>query len=96
MWRAAFRIAAGELKRRGRDEPIGRDPIYEMAEPPGDLIRAIGRLTPKQRAATILYYYMGYSTREIARVLASSPAAIRVHLSQGRKRLRAAMETEDD
>jgi RNA polymerase sigma factor (sigma-70 family) len=96
VWRAAFRIAAGELKKRGRDQPIGRDPAYEMAEPPGDLIRAIRLLTPKQRAATILHYYMGYSTREIAEVLASSPAAIRVHLSQGRKRLRAAMETDDD
>jgi RNA polymerase sigma-70 factor (ECF subfamily) len=75
---------------------MGPDPSYEMPEPPGDLIRALAVLSPKQRAAAILHYYLGYSTREIAEILSSSPAAVRVHLSQGRKRLRRAMETDDD
>jgi RNA polymerase sigma-70 factor, ECF subfamily len=95
VWRAAFRIAAGELKERGRRGPIGNDPTYEMTDPTGDLIRALGTLSPNQRAATILHFYVGYSTREVADILGSSAATVRVHISRGRKRLRAAMEADD-
>ena len=96
VWRAAFRIAAGELKERGRRRPLAADPAYEMPEPPGDLVRALATLSPNQRAATILRFYAGYSTREVAEILGSSAATVRVHLSQGRKRLRRLLETDDD
>jgi RNA polymerase sigma-70 factor (ECF subfamily) len=96
VWRAAFRIAAGELKSRRRLGPTRPDGSYEMEEPPGDLIQALAILSPKQRAAAILYYYLGYPTREIADILDSSQAAVRVHLSQARKRLRRVLETDDD
>src|SRR5205807_2910516 len=33
VWRAAFRIAAGELKTRGPLQPVLDDPPYEMPEP---------------------------------------------------------------
>jgi RNA polymerase sigma-70 factor (ECF subfamily) len=95
VWRAAFRIAAGQLKERRRREPIQADPVYEMTEPPGDLIRALRTLSPNQRAATVLHFYVGYSTREVAEILGSSSATVRVHLSKGRKRLREALETDD-
>jgi RNA polymerase sigma factor (sigma-70 family) len=67
-----------------------------MNEPPGDLIQALAVLSPKQRAAAVLHYYLGYPTREIADILDSSQAAVRVHLSQGRKRLRRVLETDDE
>jgi RNA polymerase sigma-70 factor (ECF subfamily) len=92
VWRAAFRIAAGELKARGRHRPVTEDPPYEMPEPPRDLIAALAALSPRQRSALILHYYAGYSTREVAQILGSSAATVRVHLSQGRRRLRRALE----
>jgi RNA polymerase sigma factor (sigma-70 family) len=64
---------------------------YEMPDPPIDLIAALARLTPKQRAALILRNYAGYSTREISGILGSTAATVRVHLSQGRRRLRRVM-----
>lgn len=91
LWRAAFRIAAGELKDRGRNRSM-IESGYEMPDPPIDLIAALGRLTPRQRAALILRHYAGYSTREIAGILGSTAATVRVHLSQGRRRLRRVME----
>lgn len=96
VWRAAFKIARGELKERGRRQPLGADQSYEMSDPPGDLLRALATLSPKQRASTILHFYAGYSTKEVAEILGSSAATVRVHLSQGRKRLRALLENDDD
>jgi RNA polymerase sigma factor (sigma-70 family) len=92
VWRAAFRIAAGELKARLRNRAITEDPGYEMPEPPHDLIATLAKLSPKQRAALILRHYAGYSTREVGQILGSSAATVRVHLSQGRRRLRHLLE----
>jgi DNA-directed RNA polymerase specialized sigma24 family protein len=93
VWRSAFRIAAGELKRRGRDLPM-IESGYEMPDPPFDLVGALGKLSPRQRAALILRHYAGYSTRETAQILGSTAATVRVHLSQGRRRLRRLMEDD--
>jgi RNA polymerase sigma-70 factor (ECF subfamily) len=95
VWRTAFKIAGGAMKERGRMRPLA-DQSYEMSEPPGELLRSLARLSPKQRAATILHFYAGYSTNEVAEILGSSAATVRVHLSQGRKRLRAILENQDD
>lgn len=96
VWRAAFRIAAGELKDRGRFRPPLADPGYEMDQPPAGLVAGLSRLSPNQRAALVLHYYVGYATKEIAGIIGSSPATVRVHLSQGRKRLRRILEEQDD
>jgi len=94
IYTAAFRIAAGEMKRRSRERPL-EDIPYEMPEPTADLVRALRTLSPRQRAVVILGLYEGYQTREIARILGASPATVRVHMSQGRKRLRAILEVRD-
>ncbi len=100
VWRAAFRIAAGELKERGRSRAFGPETsdqgAYEMPEPAGELIAALLRLSPNQRAALVLHYYAGYATKDIANILGSSAATVRVHLSQGRKRLRTILEEDDE
>lgn len=96
IWRAAFRLAAGELHRRGRWSSAPEEGAYEMTEPAADLLRALGSLPSKQRAAVVLHYYAGYTAREAARIIGSSPATVRVHLSQGRKRLRRLLEDHDE
>jgi RNA polymerase sigma-70 factor (ECF subfamily) len=95
VWRAAFRIAAGELKDRGRFQAATSAARYEMEEPPTRLMAGLSRLSPNQRAAVVLYYYAGYPTKEIAGILGASAATVRVHLSQGRKRLRRLVEEHD-
>jgi RNA polymerase sigma-70 factor (ECF subfamily) len=92
VWRAAFRIAAGELKARARDRPMTEDLRYDIPEPPRDLIGALEKLSPRQRAALVLHYYAGYSTREVGQIVGSSAATVRVHLSQARRRLRRLLE----
>jgi RNA polymerase sigma-70 factor (ECF subfamily) len=96
VWRAAFRLAAGELKRRGRWVAVVAEDIPWMPEPAADLVNALAVLPPKQRACLVLHYYSGYRAREVAEILGSTPATVRVHLSQGRRRLRRLLEGDDD
>jgi RNA polymerase sigma-70 factor, ECF subfamily len=96
LWRAAFRIAAGDLKERDRADPLGEDRrSYEMEEPARDLIGALVRLSPHQRASVVLHHAAGYPVKEIAAILGSTPAAVKVHLSRARKRLRVLLEEAD-
>jgi RNA polymerase sigma-70 factor (ECF subfamily) len=98
VWRAAFRIAAGELKGRRRllTHGIGATESYEMPEPALDLIEALGQLSPNQRATVVLRSYADLPTKEIARILGMSQATVRVHLSQARRRLRPMLEESDE
>jgi len=97
VWRAAFRIAAGELADRRRRSTHGdvAEGSYELPEPADELLRALSRLSPKQRACVVLHHYAGYPVKEIATIVGSTQAAVRVHLSQGRKRLRAELGRDD-
>jgi RNA polymerase sigma-70 factor (ECF subfamily) len=95
IWRASFRIAAGELQRRSRTSRTTVEGVYEMPEPTVDLIRALRALSPNQRAVAVLSLYADLPPREIARVLGLSATAVRVHLSQARRRLRELLEDDD-
>lgn len=95
VWRVAFRVAAGELKDRRSRDGAAEEESYEMPESAILLSGVLQRLSPKQRAAVVLHYYVDMPTAEIGRVLGMSPATVRVHLSKGRKRLRVLLEGAD-
>jgi len=96
IWRAAFRIAAGELKNRGRNQVTVTEGSYEMEEPARDLVVALAELSERQRAAVVLHDAVGYPAREVARIVGSTEAAVRVHLMRGRRRLRGLLQENDD
>jgi RNA polymerase sigma-70 factor (ECF subfamily) len=96
VWRVAFRVAAGELKDRRRRGSGQIERAAEVVDPDVGLLDVLGRLSPKQRAALVLHYYGGYPTKEIAAIVGSSAATVRVHLSQGRRRLRRILEEQRD
>ena len=95
VWRVSFRLAAGELKERGRMESFAEDPVSGMPEPFVDLWRALARLPLKQRASVVLADYAGWSHREVAKALDSSVSAVGVHVHRARKRLRDLLEDDD-
>lgn len=64
------------------DEIARRNEEIEM------LTLAIDSLPPKERLAIILRDVEGFDTREVARILGSRPATVRVQISSARKRLR--------
>jgi len=94
LWRSAFRIAAGELKERGRRMRIEVEGIYEMEVPALDLVVALRELSDKQRAAVVLHDAVGYTNREVAAIIGSTPAAVKVHVARARRRLRQRLEDE--
>lgn len=94
LWRVVFRIAAGLLAERHRSEPLGLEASYEMEEPARELVAALARLSPKQRAAVVLHHAAGYPVKEIAEILGSTPGAVKVHLLRGRRRLRELLEAD--
>ncbi len=92
VWRAAFRIAAGDLKKRRQTMPMSNSGVAHDPEPPWDLIAALNRIPHQQRACLVLRYYEGYSSLEIARIVGSTPPAVRMQISRGRRRLRRVLE----
>jgi RNA polymerase sigma-70 factor (ECF subfamily) len=95
IWRAAFRIAAGELKERRRSDVLLGDGSYEMEEPARDLVVALRSLSERQRASVVLHDAAGYPAREVARIVGSTEAAVRVHLMRGRRRLTELLKDDD-
>jgi RNA polymerase sigma-70 factor (ECF subfamily) len=96
VWRAAFQIARGELKRRAALSPLADERSYEMPEPALQLVGALRSLPERQRLILVLRYYADYPVRDIAEIVGSTAATVRVHLSRGRRRLRKLLEEEDD
>jgi DNA-directed RNA polymerase specialized sigma24 family protein len=109
MWRAVFAFAgdreiasdavaeafAQALKERGRQGPEPTEGTYEMNDLARDLVAALAKLPPKQRAAVVLHHSVGYPAKEIAPIIGSSTPGVHVLLTRGRKRLRELLETDD-
>jgi RNA polymerase sigma-70 factor (ECF subfamily) len=96
VWRAAFRIAAGQLKERGHEAGELDGGAYDFPIETVLLARAISQLSPMQRGSVILHYYADRTASEAASILGSSGAAVRVHLFRARRRLAELMEAERD
>jgi len=94
VWRTAFRIASGDLKRRRAFVPDDRGDQRVARPDPEivDLLRALGQLSSMQRMAVVLHDYAGFPARDAAEVAGSTEAAIRVHLMRGRRRLRTLLD----
>ena len=94
VWRAAFRIAAGELKRRRDWVPHPPEQPTVTPDTPFPLLEGLRALSDRQRACVVLRYYGGFSSNEIAKVVGSSPGVVRVQLTRGRRQLRRYLEGE--
>ncbi len=74
---------------RRKAEPLETAEAAAAPEPPGsDTLEAVMALPQKYRETIYLFYYEGYSTREIAKLLHRSEAAVSARLSRGRKQLK--------
>ena len=88
--RTAINACKDEL-RSFRRKAVPLDGLAETAapEPPqSDVLDAVMELPEKYRETIYLFYYEGYSAKEIAALTGRSEAAVSAHLSRGRKKLR--------
>ncbi|HEX7135750.1 MAG TPA: sigma factor-like helix-turn-helix DNA-binding protein [Iamia sp.] len=102
VWRAAFRIAAGELARIRREptEPLGDREVAQrsgLAIPAEavDLLRALQQLGDQQRRAVVLTDGAGFPAPEAAVLMGTTAATVRVQASRARRRLRTLLSDAD-
>ncbi len=82
---------ASDLRRRRRDDAPLDETLTtapDAMEERLDLLSAVRSLPPAYSAVIHLYYYEGYSIKEIARLLALPSPTVGTRLARGRERLR--------
>jgi RNA polymerase sigma-70 factor (ECF subfamily) len=90
--RVAIRDAVRFAERQRRTVPLpapAADPA-NIAAIRVDLVSAIARLTPKQRACVVLCHLASWPVGEVAEALGCSEATVRVHLHRARTALASA------
>ena len=70
----------------------GNDEMYALAVKAVD--EALAQLPGKYRAVVHLFYYEGYQTEEIARILGRSPSTVRAQLTRARQKLRELLKED--
>ena len=93
VWRGAFRVATTLL--RAPKTTSGREASYEIDDRAADVMLALKRLPPKQRAVFVLFYLEDRPATEIAELLEMAPATVSVHLHRARRKLRAILGDDD-
>lgn len=94
LYRTAFRVAATELQRERTTSEAVEPPSVE--DPYSDLPRSLGALSPRQRASVYLHYIADLPVREVARLMGTSVAAVKVHLFRGREALRTLLAEQQE
>jgi RNA polymerase sigma-70 factor (ECF subfamily) len=95
LYRIAFRLAAAEL-RRTPTLAVVPDPGAHIDPQLSELFEAMRALSPGQRAAVFLRYQGDLPVAEVARLMGTSSAVVRVHLMRGRRRLAELLGDGDD
>jgi RNA polymerase sigma factor (sigma-70 family) len=96
IWQTAYRVAAGELRRRKSAGGPVDEAAYEIPETPLLLSVAMRELSPMQRASVALHDFAGYKLREVAAITGSTASAVSVHLVRAHRKLRKHLEEDPD
>jgi RNA polymerase sigma-70 factor (ECF subfamily) len=95
IYRTAFRLAARELKVDAQRGDVPQDATSQDATDAGELIVALRKLSPNQRAAVVLRFEADLRVDEVARRMGVSAPTVRVHIHRARARLRDLLGTEE-
>ena len=96
--RTAINLCKDYLKSHWRRSTVALEAAETVPAPQaeeGSLLAAVELLPPKYRAVIYLYYYEGYSAKEIAALLGEKPATVFTRLDRGRQKLRTYLEQEE-
>jgi len=98
VWRAAFRIAGGELAAPHRRDQHDTPPTRSVDSLPDEvvaLLDALARLDDPDRRVVVLCLVGGLSAAEAGGLVGKSAGAVRVRLHRARRRLRYALNADD-
>ena len=95
--RTASNICKDACKRR-RHDALDDHPELPAAESPdtGDVLQAVLELPDKYKTVIYLYYYEGYNSAEIAKMLRKPKSTVRNHLHEARKLLKERLGEDFD
>ena len=88
---------ASDIRRKAENRNIPLEAAAEAAAPdtPGGELRAAVRALPGKYGAVVhLYYYEGYTIKEIAKLLGLPSATVGTRLARGRERLRQMLKED--
>lgn len=94
LYRVAFNVANDELRRERRDGVGVPDAVQQPADL-SEVLEALKRLTPRERAVMALFYVLDLPVREVAARLGIAAATVRVHLTRGRRHFAALLGDEE-
>lgn len=94
LYRVAFNVANDELRRERRNGVGVRDAVQQPSDL-SEVLEALKRLPPRERAVMALFYVLDLPVREVAARLGISAATVRVHLTRGRRHLAALLDDEE-
>lgn len=80
------------MRRRARELRAAPSEAMDMPEIRPDVLDAVGRLSPRQRASVFLTYWEGLTPAEVASRLGVSEGSVRRHLARARSRLRGQLD----
>ena len=96
MW--LLKVTANEcrdmLRRSRPTEELPEDMVSEETD--REVWELLSGLKPEDRAVIQLYYFDGYSVKEIGQILGITASGVSMRLSRARKKLRAILEDEDE
>jgi RNA polymerase sigma-70 factor, ECF subfamily len=85
------RLRASLERRTWDPEPLAPDTGHDL-----DVLRAVARLPPAQRAVVVLHYYEDRPLAEIAEIVGCTPSTAKVHAFKARRRLAVLLGEADD
>ena len=95
--RTTLHRAADIRRKKVRETPL--DAVPETGgpdpEPETEVLAAVRALPEKYAGVIHLYYYEGYSIKEIARLLGLPPPTVGTRLARGRERLRQMLKEDE-
>ena len=77
------------------DDLLEKSADQTFSDEEKELIRAIQKLPYKQRVVIHLFYYEGYSVKEISKMLGISMSGVTMRLTRGRKYLKETISKEE-
>lgn len=88
---------ASDIRRAAERRNVPLEEAAQAAVPEADtsLLMAVRTLPEKYSAVIHLYYYEGYSIKEIAKMLGLPATTVGTRLARGRERLRQMLKEED-
>lgn len=101
LLKVAANLCCDQLRGADRQHIVAMPEGYEAVaadnqgpDTDSEILREVFKLPEKYRSVIHLYYFEGYSTREIADIIGKKEASIRTLLKRGRERLEKKLKGE--